>query len=170
MTPAMNPNNALNALNLLNPLAPPVYGGLVGPDGSVDFTYPYDVELTASDALSDVIKTNTDADFHLTGIIINAYTSIQFSFRLNVNGVYYLSSGLILAANLAGDPSAPVPVLGRFIIPRGADLNIDLQELSGSNNTIEIMFRGLKLYGGGSRQQATAAPKPVFGLGRWGGR
>lgn len=160
----LSPNNALNALNLLNPLAPPVYGGLIGPDGSVDFTYPYDVQLTGSTPLSDVIKTNTDADFQLCGIIINAYTDIRFSFRLNVNGVYYLSSSQILAANLAGDPSAPAPTMGKFVIPRGADINIDLTELSGATNTIEILFRGLKLYSG-SRPAATNMQKPVYGLG-----
>jgi len=171
----LSPNNALNALNLLTPLAPPVYGGLMTPDGSVDFTYPYDVTLNptalaAGVTLSDVIKTNTDADFQLTAIIINVYTSISFGFRLNVNGVYYLSSGYVLAANLAGDPSAPAPVLGRFVIPRGADLNIDSIELSGAANTIEILFRGLKLYGNNSsRSSHRSGPSGVpSGLGRYG--
>lgn len=162
----LSPNNALNVISLLNPLSPPIYGGLVSPDGDVDFTYPYDAVLVGGAASKDVIKTNTDADFHMTAIIINAYTSISYSFRLNVNGIYYLSSSQILAANLAGDPSAPAPILGKFIIPRGADLNIDLTELSGATNTIEILFRGLKKYGA-SRTAASNAPKPVYGLGRY---
>ncbi len=149
MSPStLPPNSALRTLNLLNPLAPPVYGGLQTPDGAVDFTYPYDKVLALNTGYADTIKTNTDADFHLTGIIVNVFTSIQFSFRLNVNGVYYLSSSQILAGNLAGDPSAPVPVMGKFIIPRGADLNIDITDLSGAQNTIELLFRGLKLYQG----------------------
>lgn len=148
MSPSLPSNSALRTLNLLNPLAPPVYGGLQTPEGAVDFTYPYDKTLLASTGISDTIKTNTDADFHMTAIIINVYTSIKFSFRLNVNGVYYLSSSQILAANLNGDPSAPTPVMGKFIIPRGADLNIDLTELSGADNSIELLFRGMKLYSG----------------------
>lgn len=151
---ALQSTNALNALNLLNPMAPPVYIGLMTPDGSLDFTYPYDKTLVGGLPLGDSIKTNTDADFHLTAIIINVFTDIRFSFRLNVNGVYYLSSGQVLAGNIASDPSAPYPVLGKFIIPRGADLNIDLTELSGATNTIELLFRGMKLYGSGSRKQA----------------
>lgn len=167
----LSPNNALNATNLLNPLAPPIYGGLMTPDGDVDFTYPYDVTLNpnalaAGQTLSDVIKTNTDADFHMTAIVINVQTSIQYSFRLNVNGVYYLSSGQILAANLAGDPSAPPPVLGKFVIPRGADLNIDLTDLSGAANTIEILFRGIKKYGNNVSARAPQASVPA-GLGGW---
>ena len=158
MTPAvLSPNNALNALNLLNPIAPPVYGGLTTPDGSVDFTYPYDVTLTANQTLTDVIKTNTDADFQLTAMIINVYTSIQFSIQRNINGVYFLEASGVLAGNWAGDPSSPPPVMGKLIIPRGADLNIQLVELSGASNTIEILFRGLKLFGGGSR---SSAPTP----------
>lgn len=151
-SPVLSPGNALNALNLLNPMAPPVYGGLITPDGDVDFTYPYDITLTGNQALSDTIKTNTDADFQMTSILVNVYTSIQFSFRLNVNGVYYLSSGQILAGNLVSDPSAPPPVLGKFIIPRGADLNIDITDLSGAGNTIELLFRGMKKFGSGSRR------------------
>lgn len=169
----LSPNSALNALNNLNPMAPPVYGGLMTPDGAVDFTYPYEVTLNpsalaAGQTLSDVIATNTDADFHLTAQIINVYTSIQFGFRLNVNGVYYLSDNVILAGNLASDPSAPPPVMGRFIIPRGANLNIDLIELSGAANTIQLLFRGMKLYGrsrNGTQRPSGAAGVPV-GLGR----
>src|SRR5579863_4748421 len=166
------PDNALNALNILSPLAPPVYGGLMTPDGAVDFTYPYEVTLNpgalaAGQTLSDKIATNTDADFRMTAQIINVYTSIQFGFRLNVNGVYYLSDAYILAGNLASDPSAPPPVMGRFIIPRGATLGIDLIELSGAANSIQLLFRGMKLYGrlrnGTARSGAAGVP---VGLGR----
>ncbi len=151
MTPTLPPNNALRALDLLNPIAPPVYGGLVTPEGAVDFTYPYDGLLLASAAKSDVIKTNTDADFQMTGIIINVYTDIRFSFRININGVYFMSASEILAANVNGDPSAPFPVMGKFVIPRGADININLTELSGADNTVEILFRGMKLFGNNQR-------------------
>lgn len=144
-------NNGLQALNLLNPLAPPVYAGLMTPDGAVDFTYPYNVSLTANQALQDTTKTDTDADFQLTAIIINVYTSILFSFRLNINGIYYLSSSEVLAGNLVSDPSVPFPILGRFIIPRGADLNINITDLSGAGNTIQILYRGMKLYGSNGR-------------------
>ena len=157
------PNNALNALSNLNPLAPPIYGGLTAPDGSVDFTYPYDITLAGNQLLNDVIKTNTDADFQLTAMIINVYTSIDFSIQRNINGVYFLEASGVLAGNWASDPSAPPPTMGKLIIPRGADLNITLQELSGAPNTIEILFRGLKLYGSGSRAAKAAS---ASGLGR----
>lgn len=136
-----------NFLTRLNPMAPPVYGGLTTPEGSVYYDYPYDKVLLASSSIQDVLKTDTDADFHMCAILPNVYTSIQFSIRVNINGVYYMSEFPILAGNLVSDPAAPAPVLGKFIIPRGANINLEFTELSGFNNTIEIIFRGLKLYG-----------------------
>jgi len=143
----MSPSNSLQALNLLNPMAPPVYGGMTTPDGPVDFTYPFDITMASGADTNDAIKTNTDADFQLLAIIANVYTSIEFGILLNVNGVYYLSPSPILAGNFVADPSAPPPVLGKFIIPRGADLNIRIVNYSGATNTVQLLFRGMKLYG-----------------------
>ena len=151
-------NNGLQALNLLNPLAPPVYGGLNTPEGFADFTYPVDVSLTANQTLNYAEATNTDADFQLMGLIINNYTSIAFSLLINVNGVYFMSSSPILAGNLASDPSAPPPVLGKFIIPRGAIVNIQFIELSGAPNAIEILLKGVKMYGHNPQYDTCALP------------
>ena len=153
-------------LTRLNPMAPPVYGGLVTPEGAVYYDYPYDVPLTGSASLTDVIKTDTDADFQLCAILPNVYTSIQYSMQVNVNGVYYMSEYPILAGNLVSDPAAPAPVLGKFVIPRGANINLAFVELSGSDNTIEIIFRGLKLYGSGNNSPSKPAQAQPFGLGR----
>lgn len=145
----MSPTPSSSIIQRLNPMAPPVYGGLITPEGAVYYDYPYDRVLTASTSLADIIKTDTDADFHMCAIIINVFTSIQFSLQANINGVYYMSEFPILAGNLQSDPAAPAPVLGKFIIPRGANINLNFVELSGADNTIEIIFRGMKLYGSG---------------------
>jgi hypothetical protein len=168
----LSPNNGLQAENLLNPLSPPVYGGLTTPDGAVDFTYPYNGvinpnNLAAGQTLQDVIATNTDAQFQMTAQLVNVYTDVRFGFQLNVNGVYFLSEGYILAGNLVSDPSAPPPLLGKFIIPRGANLNINLIDYSGAANTVQILFRGVKLYGKGrTAGPASPASQVPMGLGR----
>ena len=145
-------------LSRLNPMAPPVYGGMVTPAGAVYYDYPEDIVLTGGATnVQDVIKTDTDAPFHLCAILPNVFTSIQFSFQVNINGVYYMSEFPVIAGNLVSDPAAPAPVLGKFIIPAGANINIVFNELSGSDNTIELVFRGMKLYppaSGGSQAQS----------------
>ena len=141
--------SSLNSLaSRLNPMAPPVYRGLVTPVGPVYYDYPEDIVLTGGAAnVQDVIKTDTDAPFHMCALILNSYTSVQFSLQININGVYYMSEFPILGGNIASDPAAPPPVLGRFIIPAGANINFNFNELSGSTNTLQLILRGMKLYG-----------------------
>lgn len=145
MLPQMN--NALLGLARQNPMAPPVYGGLMTPDGAAQYDYPCDEVIALNGRVTHVIKTDTDADFHLCALIVNSYTSIRFSIQYNINGVYYTSENPVMAGNLASDPAAPAPVMGKFVIPRGANINVLLEDFSGAENTVEILFRGMKLYG-----------------------
>lgn len=148
----------------LNPIAAPVYRGLVTPVGPVYYDYPEDIVLTGGATnVQDVIKTDTDAPFHLCAIIANVYTSIQVSLQINVNGVYYMSEFPILLGNLASDPAAPPPVLGKFIIPAGANINFVFNELSGAGNTLQLILRGMKLYGYG-QTPAGQAQQPFQSL------
>lgn len=129
-----------------NPLAAPVYSGLNPVNGPTDFTYVYDGTITASSSLADAITTMLDADFHWTALVINSYTSVAFSVRFGINGLYYLSSSAVLANNYLGDPSSPYPLMGQLIVPAGARITIDLLDLSGSTNTVQILARGTKTF------------------------
>ena len=139
-------------LTRMNPMAPPVYGGLMTPDGDTMYDYPHDAVLVAGTTPDNgIVKTDTDADFHMCAIIVNQYTDIRFSILVNINGVYYMSESAVLAGNLVSDPAAPMPVLGKFIIPRGANINVQLVNLSGAENTVQLLFRGMKKYGSGRK-------------------
>jgi hypothetical protein len=132
-----------------NPLSPPVYSGLNPVNGPTDFTYVYDTPATgipASSALSDAISTMLDADFHWTAIVINSYTNIAFTVRFGINGLYYLSASPVLATNYLGDPSSPYPLMGQLIVPAGARITLDFVDLSGSQNNVEILCRGIKKF------------------------
>ena len=129
-----------------NPYAPAVYNGMDTPKGEQDFTYVYDGVVAGNASINDGVATMTDAPFRWLGIVVNAYTSISFAVRFSVNGLYYLSSTALQAATYAGDPSSPFPLLGNIIVPAGARITVDIQELSGAQNTIEILFRGVKLF------------------------
>ena len=70
---------------LVNPYAPPAYNGFndSAPLGfvDVDFTYAYDVTLTANQFLRDQsISTTNDADFSWRALVI-AYSTGAFNVR-----------------------------------------------------------------------------------------
>lgn len=135
---------------LVNPLAPPVYNGFnnTSPLGyvDVDFTYPYDVTLTANQFLRDQsISTTNDADFEWRALVI-AYSTGAFNVRFADSQGYYLSNGMIVSANIIGDAASPYPIFPGILIPAGGRIGIDIQDTSGSTNVIQLLARGVKRY------------------------
>lgn len=134
----------------VNPYAPPSYNGFedASPKGyvDVDFTYPYDVVLNASQFLRDQsISTTNDADFAWRALVIALATG-SFNVRFADSQGFYLSNGMIASANLIGDAASPYPVFPEILIPAGGRIGIDIQDTSGQQNTIEILCRGVKRY------------------------
>ena len=139
-----------NPLTQINPLAAPSQNGLpdYSPEGyvDVDFSYVYDVVLTANQVLKDqAVSTMNDADFAIRGVFIGFNTG-AFSVRFSDSQGYYLSNGLIASGNLLGDASSPMPIWPEILIPAGGRIGIDITETSGASNTVEIVFRGVKRY------------------------
>lgn len=133
-----------------NPYAPPVYNGLMdaSPQGyvDVDFTYPYDVVLTANQFLRDQsISTTNDADFAWRGLVI-AYSTSSFNVRFSDSQGFYLSNGMIASANIIGDAASPFPIFPEILIPAGGRIGIDIQDTSNAQNTIELLARGVKRF------------------------
>lgn len=142
----------MGALNspIFNPQSAPVFNGVTdaSPEGytDVDFTYPYDVSLTANQKLSDqTVATTNDADFAWRAIVIGLATG-AFSIRFSDSQGYYLSNGFVASANIVADAASPWPVFPEIIIPAGGRIGIDIQDISGQSNTIQIAFRGVKRY------------------------
>lgn len=135
---------------LVNPYAPPAYNGFndAAPLGfvDVDFTYPYDVVLSASQFLRDQsISTTNDADFSWRAIVI-AFSTGTFNVRFADSQGYYLSNGMIVSANILGDAASPYPIFPEILIPAGGRIGIDIQDTSGNPNTIELLCRGVKRF------------------------
>ena len=133
-----------------NPWASPMDNGLNNASPlnytDVDFTYPYDVVLTALQFLRDQsVSTTNDADFAARAIVI-AYSTGSFNLRIADSQGYYLSNGMIVSANIQGDAASPYPLFPEIIIPAGGRIGIDIQDTSGNPNTIELLFRGVKRY------------------------
>jgi hypothetical protein len=133
-----------------NPWAPPMDNGLNNASPlnyvDVDFTYPYDVILTANQFLpNQSVSTTNDADFAWRALIIAVATG-SFNVRFADSQGYYLSNGVIASANLQGDAASPYPIFPEIIIPAGGRIGIDIQDTSDAGNTIELLCRGVKRY------------------------
>lgn len=133
-----------------NPFASPADNGLNNASPldyvDVDFTYPYDVTLTANQFLRDqTISTTNDADFAWRAVVI-AFSTGAFNVRFADSQGYYLSNGMIVSANLQGDAASPYPVFPEILIPAGGRIGIDIQDTSNNTNVIELLCRGVKRY------------------------
>ena len=138
------------ATYLVNPFASPSYNGIMPntPQGyiDVDFTYPYDVQLSANQFLRDQsISTTNDADFAWRALVIGDSTG-PFNVRFADSQGFYLANGMIASANILGDPSSPYPVFPEIIIPAGGRIGVDIQDTSDATNTIQLLLKGVKRF------------------------
>lgn len=117
------------------------------------FSYIYQVALTSNQVLlNQRIVVNGDAPF-----VIKALTREKtgdFRIRLFDNeGRYYSSSGeggtndRVRDDCLFGDGSLPFLVVPEIWIPPGGTIGFDLEDVSGSGNTVHLCFLGAKIYG-----------------------
>lgn len=137
-------------LPTVNPYAPPVYNGILpdAPEGyvDVDFTYPYDVVLTALQTLNgQAISTTNDADFAWRAIIVASATG-SFTIKFYDSQEFALSNSPLQSSNIVGDASSPFPVFPEILIPAGGRIGIDIADTSNAGNTVEILCRGVKRY------------------------
>lgn len=136
----------------MNLYAPPAINGLRQESGrdtylAKAFDYVYDVTLTANQSLRDqIVAIQQDADFALQAILLASYTG-SFQIRLSDSQGTYLSNGYLYSANfLSGGVPAPFAVMPEQMFPAGGRIGIDITDVSGSSNTVQILFRGEKRY------------------------
>lgn len=133
---------------LSNPYASPVLRGVASEQEDIVAHWePYDVTLAANqEKIGDYVTIDADAPLWLIGIIVSAaaVTSINFKVRFSRSGLYFMSSSYVHAANLVSDASSPAPVMPPLFFDRGSRIGIDIMDLSGAPNTIQILFVGNK--------------------------
>lgn len=126
----------------MNPHASPILNGLAATQEAY-FAYVFDQVLTANQSISGQVVINADADFVLRGIVVNSNSGI-FRARFNRSGLYFLSSGYIHSNNLASDAASPLPIVPEMLFVAGSRIGVDIIELSGAGNTVQISFVGAK--------------------------
>jgi len=124
--------------------------------GDISHDYPFDIVMAiGANLTNEGIRTDTDSDFLLYGLSINVFTSDLFTLQFKDSNGNYFSSKPVMAQNYMGQGSASYifPGLPR-IFPPGSSLGIGINNLSGAENTIQLLFRGEKRF---------VIPRPICG-------
>lgn len=133
-----NPYAAIG-FNGVNDVSPPEYT-------DKPFDYVFDVVLSANEALTNQsVPIMTDSDFIWDSVYINTATG-AFQVRFSDSCGYYLSNGLINSNNLSTFAGQPYPIIPDWWFPAGGRIGVDITDLSGATNTIQLVFRGKKRF------------------------
>lgn len=107
--------------------------------------YPYSVTLSANQALTDQsVIIDADSDFLVLGLVGTQTGNYRVNFK-SQNGRYVAQSQL-RNANIVGTGQFPVALPKPVIVAARGRLGIDITDLSGGSNTIELVFVGIRLY------------------------
>lgn len=139
----------------MNPFAPSYFQGLNTPPQDVTgyeprpFTYIYNPpnnELTASQQiLGDSVTIDVDSDFLAFGWYIALFTG-QFQIQLIDSTGYNLISGFMNSGAISQSAGAPTVFAPAHPFPAGGRIQINIQDLSGATNPLQIAFVGEKLF------------------------
>lgn len=134
---------------MLNAIAPPGVQGIdpSWPIGTLDkpFGYPYNVTLTALQALSgQTVQIFTEADFYLRDLIFTSTGT--FSIQFQDGSGTYVQSAQVLSTNFPNTPGDPFPFFPEIFYPAGGRIYINITDTSADDNVIQILFDGVHRY------------------------
>jgi len=139
-----------------NQFAPRYLQGLMNPPpeavGYEDRPYEYVYAPSTNGALAmnaflnpDSLAINTDADFIAAGWYLGLYTGV-FQVQLIDSTGYQLQSGMINSGAISQAQSNPTVLSPAHRFPAGGKIQIVIQDLSGSSNPLQIVFKGWKRF------------------------
>ncbi len=137
----------------LNQFAPTAQQGVATPPSQLvgyeerpyDYVYaPPNGKLTALQAILDSLAIQTDADF----MLMAWYISVGASFQIQLTDAtgYQLQSGSINSLAISTSAADPTVFSPMHPFPAGSKILINIADLSNADNTIQIVFKGKKLY------------------------
>lgn len=107
--------------------------------------YPYDITLSANQGLLDqTVIIDGDSDFLILGVTSTQTGIFQFNFRSGQGRA--IAQQQLRNANLAGTGQFPVALPKPMIVPKAGRIGVDITELTGAPNTVQLVFIGIRLY------------------------
>jgi hypothetical protein len=137
----------------MNQFAPDYFQGLaLDPNASFEpkpFQYVYNPPNNVLGANQEIdgasVSIHTDADFYLYAVYLSLYTG-PFQFRLADSTGYQLDSGMINSGAYSQSSNQPTVKSPAHLFPAGSDIFLDIEDLSGAPNPLQIVFVGVKMY------------------------
>ena len=111
----------------------------------IPFWYTNSVDLDANGSGSFVISTNMDSAFLVQKITGTRTGPATINIYDGSTGRSWMDRPMHID-NLVGNSQYPNVMTAPRFIPRGAVVNIQLTDLSGAANTIDLVFHGQKLF------------------------
>lgn len=113
----------------------------------VDYSYVYDTVLTANQVkATEGVTIYTDADWALTAIYVALNTGAFLLQIQDASGYTLMNAPVSNALFLQGTVPVPFPFVPAVKYPAGGRIGIYIADTSGAGNTIELVFRGFKMF------------------------
>jgi hypothetical protein len=139
----------------MNQFAPDYFQGMMMADPAASgmeikpYSYVYNPpnnQLTANQQIiGDTVAIETDSDFYMFAWYISLYTG-DFQVRRTDATGYRLESGYLNSGALSQASNDPTLVVPSHFFPAGSKILIDIQDLSGETNPLQLVFPGIKVY------------------------
>ena len=119
-----------------------------------DYAFPNAVLLANQQNLNDPLVFDYDADFEQIWIVANS-TGLFSVTITDKSANRQLSNAPINGENFAGTAALPFPLVEPYIWARSSTALAQFNDRSGSGNTVQLVFRGYKLYPAAAQQQGS---------------
>jgi hypothetical protein len=107
------------------------------------FELVFNKTLTALQDVPDLSQF-VDADGDFVWMATKGTQTGDYEVRFQLPNGRYQSSARIRNANEIGSAQFPVPKFPAVVLPAGSKIGIDIKDLSNAENTVQIVFIGLK--------------------------
>jgi hypothetical protein len=119
-----------------------------------DYVFPQ-VVLAANQPGNSVLQIQFDSDFEWIWIV--GTRTGAFTIQLNDSSTgRNLSSSPVNDTNFMGTAQLPFPLVEPYLLARSTTVTAALLDLSGAVNTVQLVFRGYKLFPQDAPQQGSA--------------
>jgi len=119
-----------------------------------DYVWP-SIVLTALQNLPATLQIDQDSDFEWIWVVADQTGSWKIQVRDGSTG-RTLSNNAVNNDNYAGTAQLPFPLVEPYLIARSTVMTASVTDLSNAGNTIQLVFKGYKLFPVAAPQQGSS--------------
>jgi hypothetical protein len=97
-----------------------------------------------AESLLQAAQVDSDSDFLLLAVV--GSSTGAYNLRVYLSNRRSISNAYVKNTNYVGSANFPVPFLKEIYYPAGSSIAVDLKDTSGSSNTIQLVFKGIKRF------------------------